>query len=512
MKVVFRADASVAIGSGHVARCVTLANALRLAGAQVLFVSREHSGHRNDDLVRQGFDVVRLPVAAGAGGPGTSGPDSPPHAGWLGASWEDDARQTRRAIEEWGGADWLVVDHYALDVRWESVLRAVARCVMAIDDLADRRHDCDLLLNQNCGAERETRYDALVPASCRRLLGPEYALLRREFATAHERVGGRTGAVGRILVFFGGTDPGNATGMAINALAALGRADVLVDVVVGAANPHRGEIEQACLARPLHRFHCQVPHMSELMAAADLAIGGGGVTLLERCAMALPAIIIALADNQRPGSRALAERGGAIFLGDASEVSGERLAHTVELLLAAPELVRHLGLMAGTIADGRGCGRVVESLCRGRLLLRLATSDDCENVWRWRNDAAVRRGSSNPDCIAPAEHQEWYEAVLRDPERILLIGENEDGAVGVLRYDVAGRTATISVYLVPGRQGKGLGSVLIREGEAWLREHRPEITEVRAEIDARNGASVRAFAKSGFQADRLVYVREVQKG
>lgn len=512
MRVAFRVDASVTIGSGHVTRCATLAGALRLAGAEILFVSRDQPGNLNEYLVEQGFAVARLPDDANAPDADGSALRRPPHAGWLGVSWDEDAKQAARVIEEWGTPDWLVVDHYSLDARWEAALRSAAPRIMVIDDLADRQHDCDLLLDQNCNTDPETRYDALVPESCRKLLGPEYALLRPEFAAARERLPKRNGAVRRILVFFGGSDPGNATRVAVEALLSLDRAEFQADVVVGAANPRRGEIEQLCSGRAALRFHCQVPHMSELMAGADLAIGAGGVALLERCALALPSIIIAIADNQRTASRALAERGGAICLGDASEVSVEQLASAVGLLLQAPELVRHMGLMAGAITDARGCDRVLATLLPRRVSLRLATPDDCENVWRWRNDATVRRYSASSDSIELPEHRRWYADVLDDPNRVLLIGENGDGAVGVLRYDLAARSATISVYLVPGRQGRGFGTDLIWEGEAWLRQHRPDVARIIAEIDARNAASVRAFTNAGFEANRLVYVRDIPGG
>jgi len=431
------------------------------------------------------------------------------HARWLGATWEEDAKLTKRAIDKWGNVGWLVVDHYALDDRWEASLRPATRGLMVIDDLADRSHDCDLLLDQNYYDDLETRYNGLVPETCRKLLGPAYALLRPEFARTRAHLVERSGSVRRILVFFGGSDPGNQTQEAIDALLSLGRDDIDADVIVGAMNPRRNEIERLCSSYACLHFHCQISNMAELMASADMGIGGGGVALLARCVLALPTIILSLADNQLSGSRALAGRGGALYLGPASNISTAQMAKAIEVMLLAPEFVRHMAVVAGQITDGRGSDRVAASMLEGSISLRRATADDCEAVWQWRNDASIRLFSGNASAIDIQEHRYWFDSVLRDPDRALLIAEDEDGAIGVLRYDIATQTATVSVYLVPGRAGRNLGTRLIREGEEWLKAHRPELRRIRAEISAGNESSIRAFAKAGFVPDRLVYVRNL---
>jgi len=510
VRVVLRADASTSIGTGHVMRCLTLARALQDVGAQILFVSRDHAGNLNDHLAEQAIAVARLPIAANARLPGAAALQANARA--LGASWEEDADATTRAVARWGTADWLVVDHYGLDCRWEAAVRPLTRHLMVVDDLADRQHECDLLLDQNDYPDRGRRYDLLAPSSSKKLLGPEYALLRPEFVLHRAKMRVRAGTVRRILIFFGGSNPNNETKKAIDAFLHLGRADIDVDVVVGEANAHRTEIERACAAHTNLHYFCQISNMAQLMAAADLAVGGGGVALLERCAMYLPAIVLSLADNQLPGCQALARRGGAVYVGEASATSAAQIAAALAVALRAPDLLHHMAQQAGQVTDGRGTSRVVAHMHRQPLALRPATADDCESVWRWRNDVAVRQFATNPAPIDLPRHRQWYAAVLNDPSRALLIGENSQGPVGVLRYDIVGQSATISVFVVPGRQGAGLGTELIQEGEAWLRERRPEVTQVRAEIGPQNESSIRAFTRAGFVVDRLVYVREVRRG
>ena len=266
MRIAIRVDASSQIGTGHLMRCLTLADALQQRGAQIRFVSRHMPDHLRDMLNTKGHEFSLLNSI-----PSKEIVDDRSHAHWLGVSQEQDATDTSQALSDQAW-DWLIVDHYALDARWERVLRNAVKRVLAIDDIADRQHDCDVLLDQNYYTDMQTRYTGKVPAHCQLLLGPRYALLREEFRRVREQVKPRNGPVKRILVFFGGVDPDNYTSRAIEALANIGNSDLHVDVVIGAQHPHRAQTETACAE---HDFicHVQTDRMAELMAAADLAIG-----------------------------------------------------------------------------------------------------------------------------------------------------------------------------------------------------------------------------------------------
>ena len=244
LKVVFRTDSSLQIGSGHVMRCLTLADELRLRGADVMFVCREHPGNLIGLIEAKGYPVVRLPQAEVEY---TAAPEDLAHATWLGVSWQQDAADTIAAIGD-TQPQWLIIDHYAIDHRWEEKLRSDVGKIMVIDDLADRPHNCDLLLDQNLYQAMQTRYDNLVPISCQKLLGPKYALLRPEFAAARKSLQLRDGQVKRVLVFFGGVDPSNETGKALQALAGFIDRQFEVDVVVGGGNLHKEQIQKFCEA------------------------------------------------------------------------------------------------------------------------------------------------------------------------------------------------------------------------------------------------------------------------
>jgi UDP-2,4-diacetamido-2,4,6-trideoxy-beta-L-altropyranose hydrolase len=311
MKVVIRTDTSTAIGSGHLMRCLTLAGELRARGAELSFVCRELPGNLVGLVAEKGYAVLRLPGVAQLH---VGRSDDAAHASWLGASWETDASQTVAALEDLQ-VDWLVVDHYALDHRWEEILRPRVGRIMVIDDLADRRHDCDLLLDQNLYRDLETRYDSLVPGNCQKLLGPGYALLRPEFACARKTLRQRDGEVNRVLVFFGGVDLNNDTKNALHALAGIADRRFKVDVVVGVNNPHREQVKEFCGAHDGFHYHCQIDTMARLLSAADLTIGAVGATTLERCAMGVPSMALAVAFNQEALCDYLTELGIIIPVG-----------------------------------------------------------------------------------------------------------------------------------------------------------------------------------------------------
>jgi len=355
MKIAFRVDASSQIGTGHFMRCLTLAGALQQQGARIRFVSRGLPDHLRDMLAARDMGFAPLNDAVTAEAPGDLA-----HSNWLGTSQARDARDSTEALAglKW---DWLVVDHYALDARWESAMRNVAGRIMVIDDLADRKHDCDVLLDQNYYRDMQTRYDGKVPEQRRLLLGPHYALLREEFRKLREQVKPRTGEVKRILLFFGGVDAGNYTGFAIRALSELDIKGIAVDVVIGAQHPHRIDIEETC-ATLGYACHVQTSRMAELMAAADLAIGAGGSASWERCCLGLPSLLIAFADNQVNISKDLASIDACVFIGTMGEVNEQTMQNAIAHSLRNLAQRSAISKKAYSLVDGLGVERVVECL------------------------------------------------------------------------------------------------------------------------------------------------------
>ena len=351
MRVAIRTDASSQIGTGHFMRCLTLADGLTERGAKIRFVSRHLPEHLRSMLAKKGHEFVSLD-----GTQNDMALDGLAHAHWLGVSQAQDAADSIRMLsdETW---DWLVIDHYALDIRWESALRRISKRIMVINDLADRQHDCDALLDQNFYPDMQTRYTGKVPFYCELLLGPRYALLRDEFRQLHEQVKPRKGPVKRILVFFGGIDANNYTGCAIEALAKIDESDLHIDVVIGAQHPCKEQIAAECALRGFI-CHIQTDKMAELMASADLAIGAGGSAAWERCCLGLPAVLVALAENQIDIAKGLDLYGASVYVGTLETASLQVLRSEIISLLSARNRLNALSERSYLLVDGLGIDRV----------------------------------------------------------------------------------------------------------------------------------------------------------
>jgi UDP-2,4-diacetamido-2,4,6-trideoxy-beta-L-altropyranose hydrolase len=502
MHIAFRADASSQIGTGHFMRCLTLADALKQRGAHCRFISRQLPAHLAEMLSGRGHEFAQLSAPAGA-----SDSDELTHAAWLGVGQRTDAHETSTVLSD-GHWDWLVVDHYAIDRRWESRLRSVVGQIMVIDDLADRQHDCDVLLDQNYYLQMESRYSGRVPTHCRLLLGPRYALLREEFRHWRAGISPRRGPVQRLLVFFGGVDADNCTGQALKALRNLDDCELAVDVVIGASHPNRGQIESMC-ADAHYSCHVQTQRMAELMAGADLAIGAGGSATWERCCLGLPCITLCTAENQSKQVEHAAVEG----LLYAPELHGDIARGIGRHLVALMEndfLRQCLSLKSLSAADGLGAQRVVDKMGCNAMQLRRAAHSDAEDLFRWRNHPRIRAVSRSGDAIEWVTHQTWLASVLSSADRVLLIGLRGETPIGVVRFDIRQETAEVSIYIVPGTEEPGLGGALLQEAEHWLAEHLSGVRELQAQVLKNNQTSHRLFIRSDFELASTSYSKRLK--
>ncbi|GAA5159296.1 UDP-2,4-diacetamido-2,4,6-trideoxy-beta-L-altropyranose hydrolase [Viridibacterium curvum] len=326
MKIAVRADASREMGHGHVMRCLALAMALRDRGAEVSFHCRSLEGHAFPVIGQAGFAC--FPIAP-----------------------EEDVP----------ACDWLIVDHYDLDATWEGAQRRRAGRIMVIDDLANRHHDCDLLLDQNLNPAGPERYAPLLPLDCPQILGPHFALLRPEFAFERGRVAPRSGHVARLLVCFGGGDLDDVTGWVVDMLAEA-FPQISVDVVVGAANPNVPSLRRRCEHHPHATLSVAVEDMARRMRRADLFIGGGGSITWERAALGLPGITLSIAANQLPVAAAIAARGAGVDMGRAEDTLPLALQARLGDLLSRPQFVQDMSLRLSALCDGGGARRVATKM------------------------------------------------------------------------------------------------------------------------------------------------------
>ena len=500
MKIAFRTDVSNQIGTGHFMRCLSLADELKKQGAILCFISRNLPTYLIEALETKGMLYIPL---------GTDSKwESCEELGYsylLTDSQIQDAQGTIEALadQSW---DWVVVDHYSLDKRWENLVYSSCKKLMVIDDLADRQHDCDILLDQNFYSDMQRRYTGKVPERCRLLLGPKYALLREEFRIVREKVKVRTGNVKKILVFFGGVDEKNYTRIAIQALVEL-NTTLQVDVVIGYSHPNVEQIEQACVAYGF-TCHVQTTRMAELMAEADLAIGAGGTATWERCCMGLPTVSFCIAENQQKLVMDAAARG---FL--YAPTSGRDLVKVirdhVRTILENPALIKLISEISYSLVDGKGSSKVAGVIGSNFIEIQRATQDYSISIFGWRNHPKILEASISSDLIPWEQHQRWFEAILADKNRELLIGLKGNQPVGVVRFDILQDAAEVSIYLVPDKEFAGQGEYLLKSAEQWLSTNRPEIKRLNASVLVGNYASKKLFRTLNYYENKIFFQKNL---
>lgn len=357
MRVVIRVDASIKIGTGHVMRCLTLADGLREKGNEVHFICRRHKANLIHLIESKKYQVFALDVEQKTSSH-TEASEPLAHAHWLGATQEQDAESCKSIVEALK-PDWLIVDHYALDYRWQEALHEFTKKLMVIDDLADRKHSCQLLLDQTFGRQVED-YKPLVPESCTLLLGSQYALLRPEFSqwrdfSLKRRV---KPEFKKLFISLGGVDAENVTSRVLEAVNDCEQLkDVDITVVTGANSPHLPSVQRLAKELPLNiEVVVDVSDMAELMANSDLAIGAAGATTWERCCLGLPSVLLVLADNQIKVAETLGKKEivEVLTINQLPGLCRSLLKITANLLTYTRK--------ANVVTDGCGRVRVIESL------------------------------------------------------------------------------------------------------------------------------------------------------
>lgn len=359
MKIAFRTDASLQIGTGHVMRCLTLADALRERGAHTTFICRPQAGDMLEWIRQRGHVVKALSPAED----NFNATVEPIHANWLGTDWASDAVQTQAAFDD-QMFNWLVVDHYALDERWERALKVNYQRLLVIDDLADRRHACDLLLDQTFGRALED-YSVLVPNECKVMCGAEYALLRPEFAALRSYSLKRRlqSSWRELLITMGGIDKDNATVRVLKALRACNLpADCRISVVMGESAPWLDDVRKQALVMPWPtRVFVGITDMAKLMADCDLAIGAAGATSWERCCLGLPSVLLVLAENQLKVASGLKKVGAAALIATHKPWESQFEA-LLSQLLVDQNMLSTMSVASAGIVNGMGAHLVISQM------------------------------------------------------------------------------------------------------------------------------------------------------
>jgi UDP-2,4-diacetamido-2,4,6-trideoxy-beta-L-altropyranose hydrolase len=499
LKIVFRADASLKIGTGHVMRCLTLAHKLKENGADCEFICRNHEGNLLKKIHNEGFKVTTLTTEASTSCEIKMDEEVLDHADWLDTHWRVDADQTIQALHE--NPDWLIVDHYSLDVNWEITVRPHCKKIMVIDDLADRKHDCDLLLDQNLIKGMDDRYYELLSPNCVTLLGPNYALLQPQYEKLHENVKLKSNKISRIFVFFGGFDNHNLTSLVISAFLNLERPDIILDVVINQMNLGASNIIKQTQIHENIILHDMLPSLAPLIFNADFAIGAGGITSWERCCLGLPSLVITSAKNQKSIVAELHRQRIINYLGHYDCVTKPMITNSLKNLLDYESIV-DWSMRCWNIVDGKGAERIASFLLINsytKLKARLASENDEKLLLRWSNDALARKNALNPKKITSKEHNNWLEKRLNNHSFcIIFIIETIKGLpIGNVRFESIDANWEISFLLDPLARGKNLSKKMVETSINAFGEYNSKALVI-GRVKKDNIASRKIFEYMGF--------------
>jgi UDP-2,4-diacetamido-2,4,6-trideoxy-beta-L-altropyranose hydrolase len=467
--VLFRVDASETIGTGHIVRCLTLASELERRGIEPWFASRSAPGHATDQAGTSGHTVTLLGSPASA------------EAVTIRSQMPIEVRRKPFSV--------LVMDHYGLGAEWLNGARQLATRRLVIDDLADRSLPCELVVNANLGVV-PADYEGLVEPETRLLLGTRYALLRPPFRAARGTGRRTAGEVTNVLITMGGSDPSDATTIAVRAVrSALPSARI--EVVLGTL--YGGEPDGG----PGIRFHRAIggEAMAGLMVEADLAIGAGGTTSWERCALGLPTIVVRIARNQDAIAQRLHEAGAAVDAGATEQLDVATLSGLIRRLADDRSTREAMGDRARNLVDGRGVDRVAHHIDGVRV--RRASMADARLLWRWANDPDTRAASFASEQIPYPDHVRWLQERLADRSCLLVVGWNAAGPLGQVRFDRRDGEAEVSVSVAPEHRGT-VGGLLLESAMRRFQRLFPQVMLV-ARVKNDNEPSRRLFVGAGFQ-------------
>jgi UDP-2,4-diacetamido-2,4,6-trideoxy-beta-L-altropyranose hydrolase len=466
---VFRADAGATIGWGHVMRCAALAHALRDTGWRCAWATLSDNAAMTARLADLFDDFIDL-------APDQGEPDQ------MRVRWP-------------GGCGLLVVDHYQRDAAYASSCRDWADRILAIDDLAERKHDCDLLLDMapNCD---KIRYRERVPNDATLLFGPAYALLRPEFAITRRSILPRRydGAARRVLLALGATNPQGILDTVLDAIEQAS-VDLAPDLILAWNTPDKDRLA-ARVAQAGGQVHIDVDNMAELMAAADLAIGAGGMSSWERCTLGLPTLLLVIADNQRANAEALSAFGAAQTVA----ADSDSLVGAINALAGDGDALKHMSQAASRLSDGLGAIRVRQAIGPvpqardGKpVRLRPVQAADGDLILAWQRRPETRRFARNPDIPSETEHLSWMCAKLDDPGCVMNMILHGEEPAGIVRLDRAAAGYEVSIVIDPERFRLGIGSIAL----ALLHQLLPN-EDLWAHVHDENIASRTMFQRVGY--------------
>ncbi|ETT41088.1 GCN5-like N-acetyltransferase [Paenibacillus sp. FSL R5-192] len=484
MKFFIRADASEQLGIGHVMRCLALSEELIKHDYEVIFICKEANPLITRLIREKGCDLLLI--------------DTP-----IFIDGEHESEHVVQLIINGYHVeqeDWLIVDHYSLDITFEQNLRKVFANIMVVDDLADRSHDCDILLDTSSNVSKRDTYDRLIPSSAIQLLGPEYTLLRGEFIEKRETLNPQDErGINNIFVCFGGTDPTNETIKTIKALQPIMNENIQVNIVLGKPNLRIEQWMTRNKSEYMELF-IQPDSIAAIMSSSDLAICAGGGMTWERYCLGLPGLVIAVAENQLE----LAQQGQLLgidkYIGQSESVQEQDITQIFMQTINHGEWLKEARNKAMALIDGKGASRVVKLLTEHtrRIELRDVGEGDVFFLWECRNETEARMNSAQIEEVTLNDHLRWLEQSKLNSERKLMVAWNKSEKIAVVRLDKENLHAIVSINVAQEHRGKGFAQEILTELERTASHWDRSIRILQAVIKKQNHASIKTFIKAEY--------------
>lgn len=502
MVVYFRTDLSLKIGTGHALRCLALSEALKQKGIETKFIFKDYLDGTRPHIEK----IFHKPFFLKSEAKEKRGMINGEYR-WNKTTLIQDAVETKNFLRN-KDVDWLIIDHYSINKEWEKIVKKEVKNILVIDDLADRDHLCDVLLDSNINPSAHLIYKKRVNKSADLLLGSKYALLNSNFSIVRSCLRKRSFKKPNILIFFGGIDINDHTIHAVEALSMLQKNITSVDVVVGGAYANKKALKSLCKKHGF-KLHIQTKKMHELMANADMSIGSGGSATWERCCVGLPSLVIAAAENQKDIIYH-ASRKGLIYAPSSKESISIFLKKHLASFITNEPLLQFMSNNCLEAVDGKGSDRVANLLIGKSLKVRKVDSKDTKNIFNWRNDPLIRNMSRNKKVIKLSDHTAWINQIISSDKDAFLIIENHKEPIGVVRYKMNKlNSAEISIYLVPKKIGTGMGKIVLLKADEWLKSNYPSIKQINANVLSNNIKSMHLFESANYKLDNFWLSKKV---
>lgn len=479
MNLYIRADADSKIGTGHIMRSIALAQAWQVQGGKVTFISHCKSGALRERIQIEGFRLIFLDHVC---------PDSSDLMNTLSILKNESADQK----------PWLVLDGYHFTPGYQKAIRNEEILLLVIDDMNHLPHyHADIILNQNIYAP-DLNYHCDEDTTL--LMGTRYVLMRREFLKYRDFKRKISDRATNILLTLGGADPDNVTLKVIEALKLLNEPDISVKIIIGPENPHQEKLRNAITSEHFETELIYNPlNIPELMAWADMAISAGGSTCWELMFMALPSIILVLAENQADVAEYLMNKKAVVNMGHFAGHTEEQISHVCKSLIECSIARTSLSQKSIELINGIVPNLVIKSMNIKNLTLRDVTDLDRELIWHWANDEETRKASYSQAYISWDEHVRWFDSVQRKKNYRFYIANNESKKpVGQIRFACYGKDAIVSFSVAPESRRRGYAKEILIAAAKKLFSG-TNVEQISAYIKLENILSLRVFEKAGFR-------------